>query len=278
MCACVHACSRALAELEDEACNGYLQTCIAVVLSIYQQQQKGEEVEESAGSSMNESIRTSTGKSKLRANNEKKPKEQAEHVGRHTDQRTRSATTPWHASKMVPSVDTETEYINVMYSDAEGTELLAVKNSKPVFSTITDDSWKLVSAGPPKTKRSVAYVGNISPDCTENRLKQFIMDRSEQAMSGSSIPVHTCSVHVGESGRVSARVTVDATSMPIVTAPNFWPGPLYCRPWCFSKNSGGKPQQQRQQQQRQQQQRQQQQQQQQQQSPLLCRMGTLNPA
>ena len=35
VCACVHACSRELAELEDEACNGYLQTCIVVVLPIY---------------------------------------------------------------------------------------------------------------------------------------------------------------------------------------------------------------------------------------------------
>ena len=128
----------------------------SAIAHVDQQQQKGEEVKESAASSTN-STRTLTGKSKPRANSEKKYKQQAEHVGTHTEPRTRSAATPWHAGKTVPSVDTETEY-NVMYSNAEGTELLPVKNSKPVFSTITDDSWKLVSAGPPKTPNFIIII------------------------------------------------------------------------------------------------------------------------
>ncbi|XP_065177067.1 involucrin-like [Sycon ciliatum] len=78
-------------------------------MHVDQQQQKGEEVKESAASSTN-STRTLTGKSKPRANSEKKSKQQAEHVGTHTEPRTRSAATPWHAGKTVPSVDTETEY------------------------------------------------------------------------------------------------------------------------------------------------------------------------
>ena len=91
----------------------------------------------------------------------------------------------------------------------------------------------LVSSEPPKNKRAVVYVGNIATDSTESHFRQFI--RSE--FLGASIPVHTCSVWLSESGRASARVTIDATSFSTVTAPNFWPRPLYCRPWRFSETS-----------------------------------------
>ena len=84
-------------------------------------------------------------------------------------------------------------------------------NGKPIFHVIEDDSWKLVSSEPPKNKRAVVYVGNIATDSTESHFRQFIKTRSE--FLGASIPVHTCSVWLSESGRASARVTIDATSL-----------------------------------------------------------------
>ena len=110
-----------------------------------------------------------------------------------------------------------------------------VTESKPIFHVIEDDSWKLVSSERPKNKRAVVYVGNIATDSTESHFRQFIETRSE--FLGASIPVHTCSVWLSESGRASARVTIDATSLSTVTAPNFWPRPVYCRPWRFLETS-----------------------------------------
>ena len=92
-------------------------------------------------------------------------------------------------------------------------------NGKPIFHVIEDDLWKLVSSEPPKNKRAVVYVGNIATDSTESHFRTFIKTRSE--FLGASIPVHTCSVWLSESGRASARVTINATSFSTVTAPYF---------------------------------------------------------
>ena len=110
-----------------------------------------------------------------------------------------------------------------------------VTESKPIFHVIEDDSWKLVSSERPKNKRAVVYVGNIATDSTDSHFRQFIKTRSE--FLGASIPVHTCSIWLSESGRAFARVTIDATSLSTVTAPNFWPRPVYCRPWRFLETS-----------------------------------------
>eukprot|EP00117_Sycon_ciliatum_P023031 scpid96456/ scgid19693/ len=96
---------------------------------------------------------------------------------------------------------------------------------------IEDDSWKLVAAGPPRKKRSVFFVGNLSHDCTVDSLTEFVHRRSESV--GTPVKAHQCSLHTAGNGQVSARISVDATSKLTVTSANFWPRPLYCRPWRF---------------------------------------------
>ncbi|XP_065182553.1 myb-like protein AA [Sycon ciliatum] len=44
------------------------------------------------------------------------------------------------------------------------------EKSQPIMAVIKDDSWKLVAAGPPRKKRSVFFVGNLSHDCTVDSL------------------------------------------------------------------------------------------------------------
>ena len=105
------------------------------------------------------------------------------------------------------------------------------EKSQPIMAVIKDDSWKLVAAGPPRKKRSVFFVGNLSHDCTVDSLTEFVHRRSESV--GTPVKAHQCSLHTAGNGQVSARISVDATSKLTVTSANFWPRPLYCRPWRF---------------------------------------------
>ena len=43
------------------------------------------------------------------------------------------------------------------------------------------------------------------------------------AAVGTSADVHDCSMHESASGRISARLTVDAATVSTITAANFWP-------------------------------------------------------
>ncbi|XP_065197709.1 uncharacterized protein LOC135829232 [Sycon ciliatum] len=105
---------------------------------------------------------------------------------------------------------------------------------------INDDSWQLVAAAPPRRRRAVVFVGNLSSTCTMEGLTEFVHRRSVAA-TGNIIDVHSCNVHTAASGKVSARVTNDAACLATVTAANFWPRPLYCRTWKFNppKKSSG---------------------------------------
>ena len=105
------------------------------------------------------------------------------------------------------------------------------EKSQPILAVIKDDSWKLVAAGPPRKKRSVFFVGNLSPDCTVDSLTEFVHRRSESV--GTPVKAHQCSLHTAGNGQVSARISVDATCKLTVVSANFWPRPLYCRPWRF---------------------------------------------
>lgn len=111
--------------------------------------------------------------------------------------------------------------------------------NKLTAMTAADDGWQLVSAAPPRTRRSVVYVGNLSTTCTAESLQQFIGRRC-QSLGLGDICVHNCSMHTAkESGRVSARLTVDASRLTSVTDTNFWPRPVYCRSWKFSDTTKG---------------------------------------
>ena len=190
-------------------------------------------------------------------------------MGTHTEPRTRSAATPWHATKTVPSGDTEMECSE---SDAGDTGLLPV-SVKPAFGAtaanagpnqdtlpaaagsvepesgntereevdaINDDSWQLVAAAPPRRRRAVVFVCNLNSTCTMESLTEFVHRRSVAA-TGNIIDVHSCNVYTAASGKVSARVTIYAACLATVTSANFWPRPLYCRTWKFippKKSSG----------------------------------------
>eukprot|EP00117_Sycon_ciliatum_P011329 scpid26527/ scgid12854/ len=95
------------------------------------------------------------------------------------------------------------------------------------------DAWKLVAAEPPQTKRAVVYIGNLSTSCTESSLKEYIQVTAAALPEPQSISVLTCSMYTSPHGRVSARVAVDASLVNLLTDPEFWPRPLYCRPWKF---------------------------------------------
>eukprot|EP00117_Sycon_ciliatum_P012231 scpid83950/ scgid2699/ len=248
------------------------ESAIMAVKQPFSKSELGKEIK-SAGSSSttSKSTRTSSpGQSKPRASDSAKlPNQQVKHVGTHTEPRTRSAATPWHATKTVPSGDTEMEYSE---SDAGDTGLLPV-SVKPVFGAtaanagpnqdtlpaaagsvepetgntereevdaINDDSWQLVAAAPPRRRRAVVFVGNLSSTCTMEGLTEFVHRRSVAA-TGNIIDVHSCNVHTAASGKVSARVTIDAACLATVTSANFWPRPLYCRTWKFNppKKSSG---------------------------------------
>eukprot|EP00117_Sycon_ciliatum_P004485 scpid9145/ scgid8843/ len=111
----------------------------------------------------------------------------------------------------------------------------AKHRSKPVLEVLDDDSWQLVSGEPPRSRRAVLYVGNLSSSCTEEGLKSFTQQRAVAA--GGTATVHTCSLHTTEAGRVSAHLTVDAKDLTLVTTENFWPRPLYARPWRFKERT-----------------------------------------
>ena len=103
--------------------------------------------------------------------------------------------------------------------------------SKAILDVIADDSWQLVSAEPPRPKKAMLYVGNLSESCTEESLAAFVKQRSAKA--GAETTVHDCSMHRAENGKVSARLMVEASALLLVVSPNFWPRPLYARPWQF---------------------------------------------
>ena len=91
--------------------------------------------------------------------------------------------------------------------------------SKPVLEVLDDDSWQLVSGEPPRSRRAVLYVGNLSSSCTEEGLKCFTQQRAVAA--GGTSTVQTCSLHTTEAGRKFAHLTLDAKDLTLVTTENF---------------------------------------------------------
>ena len=129
--------------------------------------------------------------------------------------------------------DSNSEIIDIGIEGPYGRS--AKHRSKPVLEVLDDDSWQLVSGEPPRSRRAVLYVGNLSSSCTEDGLKSFTQQRAVAA--GGTATVHTCSLHTTEAGRVSAHLTVDAKDLTLVTTENFWPRPLYARPWRFKERT-----------------------------------------
>ena len=97
-----------------------------------------------------------------------------------------------------------------------------------------DDSWTLVGARKPGPKRSVLYIGNLNAECTEEKLMAFVEGRTKTI--GNAAPkVFNAKIYTtnSESGCLSARLTVAESDRALLQARNFWPRPIYARPWNF---------------------------------------------
>ena len=114
---------------------------------------------------------------------------------------------------------------------------------KPKFEPIhsDDDSWKLIVPKKPTPPKAVIYIGNLSPETTEESLERFISRRSESV--GVKVPtVFNCRIYQAkttDSERASAasgaRITVPMDSADVLIDRSFWPRPAYARYWVFSQ-------------------------------------------
>eukprot|EP00117_Sycon_ciliatum_P007359 scpid87874/ scgid10501/ len=237
------------------------ESAIMAVKQPFSKSELGKEIK-SAGSSSttSKSTRTSSpGQSKPRASDSAKlPNQQVKHVGTHTEPRTRSAATPWHAGKTVPSVDTETEYKD------KANPVCTTNHSPKVADTQTntvgsqhvpplpvdDDSWQLVSSVSPRlsVRRGVIWIGNLRPAISIEQLESFIQQRALTA--NQQLTIFSSKLISKADGKVGARVTISRASVEALTQPNFWPRPVYARPWVFrddQRNAADKQQQEQQQ-------------------------------
>ena len=98
-----------------------------------------------------------------------------------------------------------------------------------------DESWCLISKQKPGPKRSVLYIGNLSPETTEERLVNFIQARST-AVGVKPPNVINSRMFESRDGteRIGARLTVASSDAGVLQATNFWPRPTYARLWNFN--------------------------------------------
>ena len=110
---------------------------------------------------------------------------------------------------------------------------------KPKFQPMQsdDESWKLVVPKKPLPEKVVIYVGNLSPETTEDSLISFITQRSERV--GVKAPtVYNCRVFPPKDSSnpaTGARITVPVDAADVLTDRSFWPRPAYARRWVFPK-------------------------------------------
>ena len=97
-----------------------------------------------------------------------------------------------------------------------------------------DESWSLISKQKPGPKRSVLYIGNLSPETTEERLVNFIQARST-AVGVKPPNIINARMFEPREGRdrIGARLTVASSDAEVLQATNFWPRPIYARAWNF---------------------------------------------
>ena len=100
--------------------------------------------------------------------------------------------------------------------------------------SLEDDSWKTIISKQPAPKKKVLYVGNLRPDVTEDGLKSFLSRRAATASPSSAISIFQCTVF-RKIETSSARIVVNAKSLPVLRNKQFWPRPAYTRAWNFEK-------------------------------------------
>lgn len=134
-----------------------------------------------------------------------------------------------------------------------------IQYTLPCWETDQDDeeageddsaSWRLVSDKKPGRKKSVLYVGNLPADTTDDKVAAFIAKRSAEAGLKRPPKLYTCTVlkkkpDDGQSSRLGAHVTTTTDACSLLCDPQFWPRPLYARPWVFKQRTtaaaGGAP-------------------------------------
>ncbi|XP_065198885.1 TPR-containing protein DDB_G0280363-like [Sycon ciliatum] len=109
------------------------------------------------------------------------------------------------------------------------------------------------SCEPPRIKqtrvrRGVIWIGNLRPAISIEQLEPFIQQRALTA--NQQLTIFSSKLISKADGKVGARVTISRASVEALTQPNFWPRPVYARPWVFrddQRNAADKKQQEQQQ-------------------------------
>jgi len=92
-----------------------------------------------------------------------------------------------------------------------------------------DAEWEDVCA----PRKAVLYIGGLSREVTEEKLKTVIVKKSKK-----EIKIYSCYVTGPSKGYTTsyARITVDAKSANVLLARSFWQGRAHCRKWRFAKS------------------------------------------
>ena len=130
--------------------------------------------------------------------------------------------------------------------DSEGLVALASKSDAPSNNatrdvhvphfeeSVEDDSWKTIISKQPAPKKKVLYIGNLRPDVTEDGLQTFLSRRASTVSPSSPVLLLQCTIFK-KTNTSSARIVVNAKSVPMLTSKHFWPRPVYTRAWNFEK-------------------------------------------
>ena len=84
----------------------------------------------------------------------------------------------------------------------------------------------------PSLKKAVLFLGNLKPNIQEDELRSFIVQRA----ASTSVELSICDCRIfPKVDSSSARIVVNDKCSSLLKCRDFWPRPLYCRPWNFEK-------------------------------------------
>lgn len=113
---------------------------------------------------------------------------------------------------------------------------------KKLLSNESDDEdgdWQFVCSKKPSPPKAVLFVGNLPKNMTEERLRKFVLTRSEKA--GVSTEVFSCKIFSKQDLEFSsARLVFTKSSYNVVAHKVFWHRPVYVRDWDFNKYPSSK--------------------------------------
>ena len=95
-----------------------------------------------------------------------------------------------------------------------------------------DNSWESVTSRKPSPKKAVLFLGNLKANIQEDELRSFIVQRA--ASTSVDLFIYDCRIFPKVDSS-SARIVVNDKCSSLLKRRDFWPRPLYCRPWNFEK-------------------------------------------